>query len=192
MKKMETRTSCEREHDFALVLSGVHDLTPEVMNALFEAGCDDATPSLRFGRIYLTFSRSAPSLKNAILSAIRDVRCAQIGADVDRVDNCHLVTQSEIARRISRTRQLVSLYISGQRGPGGFPPPCCQISEGTPLWAWCEVAYWLRQNNMIKEEAVIDARDVDLINCILEYMHQRQSDPTSIDEVLAELCTMPS
>ncbi len=186
---METRTSCEREHDFALVLSGVDDLTPEVMDALFEAGCDDATPSLRFGRVYLTFSRSAPSLKHAILSAIRDVRRAGIGASVLRVDTCNLVTQAEIARRIARSRQLVSLYISGQRGPGSFPPPCCHISEGTPLWAWCEVAYWLRQNNMIKEEEAVDAQAIDLINCLLEFQHQKDSDPDLIEEVLGQLCT---
>ncbi len=186
---MGTGTSCEREHDFALVLSGVDDLTPDVMDALFEAGCDDATPSLRFGRVYLTFSRSAPSLRQALLGAIRDVRRAAIGASVLRVDTCNLVTQAEIARRIARSRQLVHQYITGQRGPGGFPPPCCQISEGTPLWAWCEVAYWLRQNNMIKEEEVIDAQAVDLINCLLEFQHQKASDPELIEEVLSQLCS---
>src|SRR5438445_12283161 len=62
-----------KEHDFTLVLSGIADLTPEVQDALFEAGCDDATLSMCCGRPFLTFTRTAPTLKDAILSAISDV-----------------------------------------------------------------------------------------------------------------------
>jgi len=113
----------EAEHDFTLVLTGFTRLTERVENALYEAGCDDATLSMRCGRPYLTFSRVAPSLKEAILSAIRDVRKAGIGADVLRVDDCSLVTQADIARKIGRSRQLVHQYITGTRGPGAFPPP---------------------------------------------------------------------
>ncbi len=181
---METRTDCEREHDFALVLTGITDLTPEAEDALFEAGCDDATLSVRFGGAFLTFSRSASTLKDAILSAIRDVRRAGIGADVLRIDNCDLVTQADIARRIGRSRQLVHQYITGKRGPGGFPRPVCLITEGTPLWMWCEVAYWLRQNNMIKEEDLRDAEQVALINSVLDFLHQQQHDPQLTEEVL--------
>ena len=53
------RIESEREYDFALVLSGITELTPEVQDALFEAGCEDATISVRAGRVYLTFSRNA-------------------------------------------------------------------------------------------------------------------------------------
>ena len=119
--KMEPGTACECEHDFALVLTGIAELSSEAENALFEAGCDDGTISVRFGRIYMTFSRNAACLKDAILSAIRDVQSAKIGALVLRVDTCNLVTQADIARKIGRTRQLVHQYITGRRGPGGFP-----------------------------------------------------------------------
>jgi hypothetical protein len=63
-----------------LVLSDVPALTSEVENALFEARCDDATVGMHAGRMSLDFARSAPSLKDAILSAIEDVRKAKIGA----------------------------------------------------------------------------------------------------------------
>ena len=53
---MTTKNDCVRSRDFVLVLSGVTVLDEHVMNALFEAGCDDATPTLRFGTIYLTFN----------------------------------------------------------------------------------------------------------------------------------------
>ena len=69
-----TNNNCEREFDFALVIDCVPELTPAVEDAFFEAGCDDATLSIRYGRLYAEFSRSAPALKDAILSAIRDSR----------------------------------------------------------------------------------------------------------------------
>jgi len=160
------------EYDFTLILTGVKSLNREIADALFEAGCDDATPSLRLGQVYLTFSRTATTMADAILSAIRDVRKSRLGADVLRVDPCNLVTQAEIARRINRSRQLVSQYIVGNRGPGGFPPPACYISDESPLWYWCEVAYWLRENSLLPEQEFRDARDIAMINAQLAYQHQ--------------------
>jgi hypothetical protein len=188
MTKMEeARTAREAEHDFALILSGITRLTRKAENALFEAGCDDATLSVRFGRVFMTFSRTAPSLKDAILGAIRDVRKAGIGADVLRVDLCDLVTQADIARRIGRSRQLVHQYIVGERGPGGFPPPVCHVSDDSPLWTWCEVAHWLWQNDMVKEDAARDAQHVAVINNVLELRHQRRLDPRLAEEVLQSI-----
>lgn len=46
------------EYDFTLELTGVGELTPAVADALFEAGCDDATLSSRGGRVYLAFTRT--------------------------------------------------------------------------------------------------------------------------------------
>ena len=174
---------CERQYDFALILTGIHELTTDVENALFEAGCDDATLSLQYGCIYMDFARAAPSLKDAILGAIRDVRKANIGADVWRVDQCNLVTQAEIARRIGRSRQLVHQYMTGQRGPGGFPAPDCNLTDGSPLWAWCAVSYWLWQNDMIRPEQREEAEIVAAINNALEQSQQRGRNPRLVEEV---------
>ena len=76
----------EAEYNFVLVLAGVSNLSQKAEDALFEAGCDDSTICVRDGRVFLTFARMAPSLKDAVLSAIRDVRKANIGAWVERVD----------------------------------------------------------------------------------------------------------
>lgn len=178
------KATCQVEHDFVLVLNGITGLGPAVEDALLEAGCDDATASLRSGRVYLTFSRLSTSLKDAILSAIHDVRRAKIGADVLRVDYCNLVTQSDIARKIGRSRQLVHQYINGSRGPGGFPPPVCEICDESPLWYWCEVANWLWENSMIKESVLRDAEEVDVINSVLEMEHQRKTRPGLTEEVV--------
>ena len=48
---------CDREYDFALIVGGVSELTPTVEDALFQAGCDDATVSMQHGRLYIEFSR---------------------------------------------------------------------------------------------------------------------------------------
>jgi len=63
-------------HNFVLVLSGVPEPDGELENALFEAGCDDATLAFRNGVGYLELDRRALSLDAAILSAIRDVERA--------------------------------------------------------------------------------------------------------------------
>jgi hypothetical protein len=176
--------ACDPEHEFILILSNVPALTPEIENALFEAGCDDGTVGMQFGRMAIDFTRSAPTLKDAILSAIRDVQKAKIGARIDRVHNCDLVTQAEIARRISRTRQLVHQYINGTRGPGGFPAPTCEITDNVPLWQWCEVASWLGENDMITEDVVRAARDTEMINAVLKFLSQQALHPDLMADLL--------
>ena len=182
-----TMPKCETEFDFTLLLDGIDSISQDVEDALYEAGCDDATISLRFGRIFLTFSRSAISLKDAIISAINDVKKSKIPASILRVDQCDLVTQAEIARRIERSRELVRLYISGARGPGGFPAPVCNITDGAPLWYWCEVAYWLWENNIIREDELREAQDLAVINSVLELERQRQIAPSLTREVVEAL-----
>lgn len=183
----ENDKNCEREYDFALIVGGVDALTPAVEDALFEAGCDDATLSVQYGLLYIEFSRVAVSLKDAILSAIRDVRSAKMGAEVLRVDECDLVTAAEIARKIGRSRQLVFQYINGQRGPGGFPPPECHLSDTSPLWAWCAVSYWLAQNDIIRPEDGWNAEVVAAINNWLESARQRERHPGLVDEITKDL-----
>ncbi len=180
---MTALPKCEREYDFALVLSGVSELTAEVEDSLYKAGCNDATLSMSYGRLWMEFSRKATTLKDAILSAIRDVHKAGINADVLQVDECNLVTQSEIARRIERSRQQVHQYITGQRGPGAFPPPVCHLREETPLWQWCAVSFWLCENNMLRPEEMYDAEVVSAINNALDLAHQRGRNRELVEEV---------
>ncbi len=180
-------TNRDPEHEFTLVLDGIQDYDERMEDALFEAGCDDATLSKRCGRVFLTFSRQAPSIRDAVLSAIGNVRKANVGATVLRVDLGNLVTQAEIARRIGRTRQLVHQYITGGRGPGGFPAPACQLAEDSQLWYWCEVAHWLHQNDMIPEAMHREAQDVAIINSVLDYAHQRHLDAQTTDSVMRSI-----
>lgn len=183
----QTVRPCEQEHDFALIVAGVPELTQQVQDALFNAGCDDATLSIQYGLLYMEFSRSATSLQEAIVSAIQDVRRSGLPALVLRVDECNLVTASDIARQIKRSRQLVHQYMTGKRGPGGFPPPACHLAEHAPLWAWCAVSYWLVQNNLLRPEESWNAEVVEAINTVLETARQHRQYPQLLDEVTRDL-----
>ncbi len=67
-------------HEFTLILPGAEGVDPRTMDALFEAGCSDATPSVREGRVRLAFTREAETRSEAIESAVRDVRRAGFDA----------------------------------------------------------------------------------------------------------------
>jgi hypothetical protein len=177
----------QHEYDFALVIDGVPELTTEVENALFESGCDDATFSIQHGHLYAEFSRTGQNLQDAILSAITDVQKAGVGAVVLRVDECDLVTPSEMARRIGRSRQLVFQYITGQRGPGNFPAPECYLSAKSPLWRWCAASYWFAQNNIIRPEESWNAEVTAAINNYLESLRQRERHPDLLKEIAQKM-----
>ena len=188
--KANIQAMSQQEFDFTMILTGVTDFDDGIIDALCGAGCDDATVAQRYGRVYVTFSRRADSLEDAVVSAISDIKNAGIGAGVLRVDTCNLVTKAEIARRIGRSRQLVGQYISGQRGPGGFPPPACHIADGHPLWYWCEVAFWLSENDIIKPDDSRDATVIGAINSILELEYFRTTAPEMTQGLLrkSDLC----
>jgi hypothetical protein len=72
---------------FTLVLSGVSELTPEMANALFEATNGDIELNMCNGVAFLEFERSSPNLRDAILSAIRQVEGTNLGLRVVRVES---------------------------------------------------------------------------------------------------------
>ena len=66
----------KHEFEFTLILSGVRELTPEVLDAFYAAGCDDALIGMCDGVAYAEFCREADSLPEAVESAIRNVEAA--------------------------------------------------------------------------------------------------------------------
>ena len=71
-------------YDFSLILLGPTELEDEVVEKLFEAGCDDATPSSCDGAVSIDFSRDSADLETAIRAAIANVTSA--GFVVDHVE----------------------------------------------------------------------------------------------------------
>ncbi|MBI1831391.1 MAG: hypothetical protein HYR84_08075 [Planctomycetes bacterium] len=76
-----------KKHAFTLVLSGISEITPELADGLYEATKGDIELNLRDGIAYLEFERSAPTLRQAITSAIDDVEGAELGVRVVRVES---------------------------------------------------------------------------------------------------------
>jgi hypothetical protein len=144
----------EQTHGLTLVLSGASESTEEMANALFEAGCDDALLGDRDGVVFLDFEREAPTFRDAVLGAIRNVRAA--GYDVARVEPDDLVTAAEIARRVGRSRESIRQLTLGVRGEGNFPRPVAGLKARSPLWRWSEVALWFARRGL-PGTALVDA-----------------------------------
>ncbi|OHB65875.1 MAG: hypothetical protein A2V70_13530 [Planctomycetes bacterium RBG_13_63_9] len=73
-----------RKYEFTLILKGRLEMSEEITDALFEAGCDDGTPGTCEGVFSIDFHREANALEEAIRSAIADVNSA--GYEVQRVE----------------------------------------------------------------------------------------------------------
>ncbi len=129
------------EHDFELTIK--EKLTDARLDALVEAGCDDATFSAKDDLTFAAFTREAGSLLDAVVSAIEAVESVE-GLEVLGVEPDEPVWASEIAARTGRSRQSVDQLVKGQRGPGGFPPPASHATRN-PLWRWSEVEAWFAE-----------------------------------------------
>lgn len=166
------------EFEFTLVIEG--DLSQEVVaRALFEAGCDDATFGVIDGMGYGDFLREAPSLAEAVLLALRQVE--SVGSlHVRRVEPDDIVTMSDIADRLERTRESVRLLVAGRRGPGGFPSPISHGMERSRLWRWSEVVGWMEGLGPEEAEA---AHFIAAINAALELRTQL---PVMSDDLAAK------
>ena len=79
-------TTPQTQFHFTLTVTPAVELDSRVMDALYEAGCDDATVSVCGGVMRLAFARSALSFRDAITSAIDNVDRAKIGVTVSGVE----------------------------------------------------------------------------------------------------------
>ena len=73
-----------KKYEFSLILKGPLELTEEIADELFDAGCDDGTPGTSSGVFSIEFHREANSLEAAINSAMESVKSA--GYEVERVE----------------------------------------------------------------------------------------------------------
>ncbi len=72
------------KYEFTLILKGARELTEEIADGLYAAGCDDGTPGTCNGVFSIDFHREADSLESALRSAIAHVKSA--GHEVERVE----------------------------------------------------------------------------------------------------------
>jgi hypothetical protein len=74
-------------YEFTVVLMEGTEITEDLADKLFDAGCDDGTPGTFCGTPEIRFSREAESLESAIRSVVADVRKA--GCTVERIQIEH-------------------------------------------------------------------------------------------------------
>jgi len=72
-----------KTYQFDVILAGLEEISDDLAEALFEAGCDDGTPCSSAGVAWVGFHRQADSLESAIRSAVSDVQ--KTGRTVARV-----------------------------------------------------------------------------------------------------------
>ena len=148
-------------HHFTLIVDGPDVQEDALIEALFEAGCDDALVGRSEGIQYVEFDREATDLDDAILSAVANVERVP-GVRVARIADAGLVTMADIAARIGRTREGVRLLVNGARGPGGFPSPVTDPRSRYRLWRWSEVQAWIRA--YLGEQ--VESRDDDVLTAV--------------------------
>jgi hypothetical protein len=155
--------------NFSLVLGGVTEDTLNVMDALFEAGCNDCLVRHYGKSLFVEFDREAQTLESAILSAIQNIESAGIGAKVTSIDESVFVGLSDIAKLSGLTRQAIALFKDGKRGGdnGYFPVPAHNLSNKQSLWRWSEVAQWLVDNHKIDASLAVHALTIERINLAL-------------------------
>jgi predicted DNA-binding transcriptional regulator AlpA len=113
----------------------------ELVERLGEAGCDDAVIGTgQPGRIALEFSREARSVKDAIVSALRDVKKAIPDAELIEVTP-DFVGLTDVAELVGVSRQNMRKLMLAH--PTTFPAP---VHEGSAsVWHLAHVLQWLAE-----------------------------------------------
>ncbi len=154
-------------HTFTLIVDGPDLQSDELANAVYEAGGDDALIGRADGIQFVDFDRDADSLQDAVLSAVAELETIE-EVTVLRLADAGLVSMADIAARTGRTRESVRLLITGERGPGGFPPPMTDPRSRYRLWRSDEVETWFQTHLTTTLSDAIDDHVRAAINAGLE------------------------
>ena len=146
---------------FALELQDVD--VDAAFDDLHSAGCDDALFSRRDDQEFVTFSRQAETLEEAVLGAIAELESVG-GIIVTDVFDQSLVTVEEIARRSGRSEELLRELIEQHRVARPFPSPLGWSDDELQEWEWSAVVKWfigelgehLRDPNAVMFAAIED------------------------------------
>lgn len=120
------------------------------LDALFEAGCDDAMVGVgQTGRLALDFSREAGTATEAVDTAIADALRAVPGATITEVAP-DLVNLADMADRLGCSRQNMRKYATGEIRPRHRPFPAPAHSGSPSLWPLAEVLAWVEDNTSMR------------------------------------------
>lgn len=133
------------EFEFTLIykLKNDEEDASKYMDALFEAGCDDAVVSLgKKGMISLDFIRDDVQADLAIISALKDVKKAIPDARLVEASP-DFVTTTELSKILDHSRQNARMLMIKKDSP-------LPVHMGSPnFWHLCEIFEWLHKENKI-------------------------------------------
>ncbi|HXL89803.1 MAG TPA: hypothetical protein VN969_12670 [Streptosporangiaceae bacterium] len=154
-------------------------------DVLAATGGIDATVQADHRGGTVAFSREADDALQAIVSAIEHVTAADLNVTGVTED---LVLADEIAERAKVTAAAVRYWITGERGPGGFPEPRLRRQRAS-LYSWAEVSAWLAAAKLgdVDYEAAQTARACALVNAALTVRKGMRELPAHDRPLLARL-----
>jgi predicted DNA-binding transcriptional regulator AlpA len=158
------------EYEFILkyALADEHANAEQYLDALFEAGCDDATIGTgKTGAIALEFMREAASADDAVLSAIADVKKAIPDAELIEVSP-DLVTPTEIATVIGCSRQNIQKIIANPKKR--FPNPI-HLSSAGGIWHLEPVLRWFMEDGISINKSLLEIAEISMTANLI---HQSQ------------------
>jgi hypothetical protein len=134
-------------------------------DVLTEAGGIDATVQAGERGGTVMFSREAEDAIQAVVTAVQHLTAA--GTRVTGVTE-DLVTVEDIAERAQVTPAAARYWVTGERGPGGFPEPKVRRQRAS-LYSWAEVSAWLEKAKLgeVDHAATQTARACALVNAAL-------------------------
>ncbi|POP54279.1 DNA-binding protein [Zhongshania marina] len=154
------------------------------LDALFEAGCDDALVGAgKLGHIALDFTREAKNAEEAILSSVENVMSAipdarLISASPDLVNLSDMPKVMEKWEVAHLTRQAMRKYAFDQVKKVMRPFPAEALFNGTSLWHMNEVVSWLLDNGKVdrpdRAQELLDlTNSARKLNAALEYARNK-------------------
>lgn len=134
----------------------------QYLDALFEAGCDDALISMgKPGYLAADFSRESSSAYDAIKTAVEAITNTITHAKLIKAGP-YIANLSEMANLFGCSRQNLSKYARGE-SPKRNSFPCPIVSGKVDYWYVLDVALWLSQNKMN-----IRKQDIDILKAIYD------------------------
>lgn len=171
----------EYEFTFKYQLESTDSDFDELVERLGASGCTDALVGIgQTGRLGLKFTREAGSAKDALLSAMSDIRKAIPSARLIEAGP-DFVGLSDAAEMLGMSRQnLRKLMVSNPT----FPIPVHDGSAG--LWHLADLLDWLQERNYAIESGMVEvSTTARRINATKESLHISPDEQREMAELVS-------
>ncbi len=170
------------EYEFQIIIKLGHgEQIDAFLDALYEAGCDDAIVGSGLAQyLGIDFIRAGDSAETALKTAIRDIKKAIPHAKLVRAEP-YLLNLSGLAFLFGYTKQNMRKYARGEivTVETDFPEPI--IAGKTSYWHAAEVAQWFDEQHtiVISKEMLETLFAVRCFNQAIENIHRPDAEMTA-------------